>query len=103
LTLPTTSRPGPSSPRSASGTASTPPPDTYEVLATQHDDTWLARDPAHGTTQTRPVVQPGTGRALAEEDVVIKPRGTTAGFAPGTVLDYTAYKYAGWTNAKPTC
>jgi hypothetical protein len=55
-----------------------------------------------GVMQTRLIVDPGTGRALAEEDVVTRPGGTTAGFAPGTVIDYTAYKAAGWTNAAPT-
>ena len=55
-----------------------------------------------GVIQTRLIVDPGTGRALAEEDVVTRPGGTTAGFAAGTVIDYTAYKAARWTNAAPT-
>jgi hypothetical protein len=59
-----------------------------------------------GVLQDRLIVQPLTGRAVAQETVVVKPDtakgfGSTASFRPGTVMNYTTYRYAGWTNATP--
>lgn len=41
------------------------------------------------------IIDPATASLLAYEDVAAA---TVAGFAPGTVLDYTTFVSAGWTN-----
>jgi hypothetical protein len=54
-----------------------------------------------GSSQRRLIIDRETGRALAEESVVVKPTGFTEGFAPGTVFAYTVYQENGWTDAEP--
>ncbi|GAA3233544.1 CU044_5270 family protein [Nonomuraea helvata] len=54
-----------------------------------------------GVTENRLIFDEATGRALANENVVVKPGGFQAGFEPGTVWNSTALIEAGWTDAKP--
>ncbi|MEV4106815.1 CU044_5270 family protein [Nonomuraea sp. NPDC049695] len=54
-----------------------------------------------GVTENRLIFDEATGRALANENVVVKPGGLQAGFEPGTVWNSTALIEAGWTDAKP--
>jgi hypothetical protein len=54
-----------------------------------------------GGTQHRLIVDRASGRALASEEVVVKPTGTTEGFAPGSVFASSVYQADGWTNDKP--
>ena len=42
-----------------------------------------------GTIERRFVIDAATGRALGEETRVLRPAGTTAGFAPGSLLGYS--------------
>lgn len=41
------------------------------------------------------IIDPATASLLADDDVAAT---TVAGCAPGTVLDYTPFVSAGWTN-----
>ncbi|MEV0229933.1 CU044_5270 family protein [Nonomuraea sp. NPDC050786] len=54
-----------------------------------------------GVTENRLIFDEATGRALANENVLVKPSGLQAGFEPGTVWNSTTLIEAGWTDAKP--
>ncbi|NJP89822.1 hypothetical protein HCN51_10250 [Nonomuraea sp. FMUSA5-5] len=54
-----------------------------------------------GVSENRLVFDETTGRALANEYVVVEPGGLQAGFAPGAVWSSTALIEAGWTDDKP--
>ncbi|MGP3957555.1 CU044_5270 family protein [Nonomuraea sp. 3N208] len=51
--------------------------------------------------ENRLIFDESTGRALANENVVVKPGGLQAGFEPGEVFASTAVLEAGWTDDKP--
>ncbi|TMR23949.1 hypothetical protein ETD86_06375 [Nonomuraea turkmeniaca] len=51
--------------------------------------------------ENRLIFDESTGRALANEYVVVKPGGLQAGFEPGEVFISTAVLEAGWTDDKP--
>ncbi|MFG1703970.1 CU044_5270 family protein [Nonomuraea sp. M3C6] len=55
-----------------------------------------------GVLENRLVFDESTGRALANESVVVKPGGFQAGFEPGTVWHSIALIEAGWTDSKPS-
>ncbi|MGN9788426.1 CU044_5270 family protein [Nonomuraea sp. ZG12] len=54
-----------------------------------------------GVLENRLIFDQATGRALANESVVVKPGGYQAAFEPGTVWNSTAVLEAGWTDSKP--
>ncbi|MCO5968839.1 CU044_5270 family protein [Actinoallomurus soli] len=54
-----------------------------------------------GTYQHRLIIDTTAGRALGEELVVVKPGGSTAGFAPGAVWNSTTVVRQGWTDSAP--
>ncbi len=54
-----------------------------------------------GVLENRLIFDQATGRALANESVVVKPGGYQAAFEPGTVWHSTAVLEAGWTDSKP--
>ncbi|MFG6201996.1 CU044_5270 family protein [Nonomuraea sp. JJY05] len=54
-----------------------------------------------GVTEHRLIIDEATGQALANEYVVVKPRGLQAGFEPGTMWNSIAVIKAGWTDEKP--
>jgi hypothetical protein len=54
-----------------------------------------------GVLESRLIFDKATGRALANESVVVEPGGFQAGLAPGTVWNSTAVLEAGWTDTKP--
>lgn len=54
-----------------------------------------------GVLGNRLVFDESTGRALANENVVVKPGGLQAGFEPGTVFNSIAVLETGWTDEKP--
>ncbi|MDP4507316.1 CU044_5270 family protein [Nonomuraea turcica] len=51
--------------------------------------------------ENRLIFDESTGRALANENVVVKPGGLQAAFEPGEVFSSTAVLEAGWTDDKP--
>lgn len=51
--------------------------------------------------ENRLIFDESTGRALANENVVVKPGGLQAEFEPGEVFSSTAVLEAGWTDDKP--
>lgn len=55
--------------------------------------------PGPAVLEDRLVFDVATGRALARENVVVKPGGLQAGLEPGTVWNSTALLDAGWTDA----
>ncbi|MEV1169645.1 CU044_5270 family protein [Nonomuraea sp. NPDC049784] len=59
------------------------------------------RTQGDGVSENRLIFDEATGRALANENVVVKPGGFQAGFEPGTVWNSNALIEAGWTDAKP--
>ncbi|MFI7636510.1 CU044_5270 family protein [Nonomuraea sp. NPDC049400] len=54
-----------------------------------------------GVSENRLIFDEATGRALANEHVVVEPGGFQAGLEPGTVWNSDALIEAGWTDAKP--
>ncbi|MEU6786795.1 CU044_5270 family protein [Nonomuraea angiospora] len=54
-----------------------------------------------GVTEHRLIIDEATGQALANEYVVVKPRGLQAAFEPGTMWNSIAVIKAGWTDEKP--
>ncbi|WP_336214574.1 CU044_5270 family protein [Nonomuraea sp. LPB2021202275-12-8] len=54
-----------------------------------------------GVVRNRLIFDESTGRALANDSVVVKPGGLQAGFEPGTVWHSTVVLEAGWTDSKP--
>ncbi|WP_433180061.1 CU044_5270 family protein [Actinoallomurus sp. CA-150999] len=55
----------------------------------------------NGTLQHRLIIDTATGRALAEELIVLKPAGSTAGLAPGSLYSSSAVLTQDWTDATP--
>ncbi|MEU4536880.1 CU044_5270 family protein [Streptosporangium sp. NPDC023825] len=56
---------------------------------------------ADGVLLDRLIFDEATGRALARENVVMRPGGLQAGFEPGTVWHSQTVLEAGWTDEKP--
>ncbi len=54
-----------------------------------------------GVLLDRLIFDEATGRALARENVVVRPGGPQAGFEPGTVWHSQTVLEAGWTDEKP--
>ncbi|MEQ4716822.1 CU044_5270 family protein [Nonomuraea sp. B19D2] len=55
----------------------------------------------NGVSENRLIFDEATGRALANENVVVQPGSFQAGLEPGTVWNSNALIEAGWTDAKP--
>lgn len=55
-----------------------------------------------GVLENRLIFDQATGRALANESVVVKPGGLQSAFEPGTVWNSQAVLEAGWTDSKPS-
>jgi hypothetical protein len=58
----------------------------------------------HGTYRSRAVIifDQHTGTMLSEQEELTKPGGPYAEMKPGFIINYTAYRSAGWTDTKPT-
>lgn len=63
---------------------------------------WRTAD--QGTYRTRTVIifDQHTGAMLSEQEELTKPGGPYAEMKPGFIINFTAYRSAGWTDTKPT-
>ncbi|GLY74903.1 hypothetical protein [Actinoallomurus iriomotensis] len=59
---------------------------------------------ARGTYRSRKVIvfDQRTGAMLSEQEELTKPGGPYAEMKPGFIIDYVAYRSAGWTDTKPS-